>query len=41
LGSLVGSKDDISLFASNGRIFVRLNDESVSDEGRESINMGT
>jgi hypothetical protein len=39
LCSFVGGEDDVCLFASDGRIFIGLDDEGVCDEGREAIDM--
>lgn len=39
LSSLVGGEDDVCLFASDGCIFIGLNDEGVCDEGREAIDV--
>lgn len=41
LSSFVGSEDNVSFFASNGCIFVRLDNDGMSDKRGETIDMNS
>ena len=41
LSGFVGSKDDISFLSSDGSIFVRLDNDSMTSKGGKSVDMDT